>query len=66
MINYYKQAMLDVHDEILKLHDELEKEHHNLSANWLGLPRKRHHQIIGASRVLVELGNRISQKEIVI
>lgn len=53
----------DVKSKILALHDELEAEHKALPANWIGRPRKRHHQIIGASRALKELWKRIDEEK---
>lgn len=61
MRDYFRKAIFAVHDEIVKLHDELEKEHWELKPNIFGRPRKRHHQIMGASKALCDLGQRINK-----
>lgn len=58
----YFDGLADAHKEIMALHDELTEEHEKLGG-FLGLfPKRRHHQIIGASRALTELGFRILNK----
>jgi hypothetical protein len=53
-------GLLKAHKLLSTLHDEIEEEH-NRTRGWLFglLPRRRHYEIIGASRALTELGQRI-------
>lgn len=49
---------------IRELHDELEREHKQLPGSvFFNLPRKRHHEIMGASRALKILYRRLQHAE---
>lgn len=53
----YRDGLKEAHRLLRNMHDNLEREHIELSGAFFGLfPRRRHHQIIGASRALCELG----------
>lgn len=53
------QGLRKAHDLLTELHDELLLEHDQTKPTLFGSPTKRHHEIMGASDALAELGARI-------
>jgi len=49
------------HGLVAKLHDQVEDEH-RYTPSFLGLPRRKHHELMAQSRILMELGRLIQSQ----
>lgn len=52
----YMDGLIRAHTLLRQEHDRLEREHHDTPSGILGAPTKRHHEIMGATKTLVKLG----------
>lgn len=55
----YIAGLTRAHEIINEAHEKLIREHHALPPLFGFFPRRRHHEIMGASRILKEIGWRI-------
>ena len=53
-------GLLAAYDMVMALHDEIEVEHCG-TVSFLGFPRRRHHEIMGASRALRTLAKQLAE-----
>lgn len=55
----YMEGLIRAHALLRQEHDRLERQHRDTPSGMFGAPTKRHHEIMGATRTLVQLGERL-------
>lgn len=53
------KGLQEAHKLLHAYHQEIASEHERTPASFFGRPTKRHHELLGASKALVELGHRM-------